>query len=793
MSARMVSRGLLRVGVALIALSGPLAAQSIFDTDDGMGMPPLTGMPGGMAADSGVTALAPESVALGSAPVADRTPTPQNPMVVGPDADVTLPGAGTRDPQAGAATLLADRIDVAGDQTLTASGGVVVWHQGARLIADRIVVDGETGDLTIEGPIHLSRPNAPDPETDAILIADSAQLDSALQDGIVMGARLVLARELQLASTRLERREDGRISQLDNVVASSCQICATDPTPLWEIRARSIIHDADTRLITFDRPQLRALGVPLAYVPFRVTAPDPSVERRSGFLRPEIRTTSGLGFGVKLPYFQTLGDSADVTFTPYVSESRTRTLELRYRQAFTNGATEWNGAISRDDLREGETRGYLFGAAQFLLPRDYRLALQVQQASDRAYLLDYGITDADRLWSGVSVERVRRDKLFWGRVGNYETLREDEDNATSPAQVADAIWMRRMTPRLIGGEALLEWSAHAHRRPSDLDVVGRDVARASVGVDWRRNQILPGGVVAAALAGLDADLYRIAQDDRFDDIVTRVDPQVGVELRWPLAGGAGGATHIVEPVVQVLYSPRGRDEDIPNEDSRLIEFDEGNLFSDNRFPGWDVRETGLRANIGATWTRIDPTGWSIGVTGGRVLRARDADNFAPDSPLGGRSSDWLLAANFDSGRGLAVANRALFDDEARVSRNELRVGWLRPDLNLSAGYIWIDRDEDEGRVVNASELAANVGWQIADGWWGEAETRYDFAADRAQRAALRVAYRNECITLETGLSRRFSSSDLLRAETSFDLSVRLGGFGAQEDGPGTVARRNCMR
>lgn len=793
MSARMVSRGLLRAGVALIALSGPLAAQSMFDADDGMGVQPLTGMPGSMSADSGVTALAPESVALGSAPVADRTPSPQNPMVVGPDADVTLPGSGPRDPQSGAATLLADRIDVAGDQTLTASGGVVVWHQGARLVADRIVVDGDSGDLTIEGPIHLSRPGAADPETDAILIADSAQLDSELQDGIVLGARLVLARELQLASTRLERREDGRISQLDNVVASSCQICATDPTPLWEIRARSIIHDADTRLITFDRPQLRAFGVPLAYVPFPVTAPDPSVERRSGFLRPEIRTTSGLGFGVKLPYFQTLGDSTDLTVTPYVSESRTRTLELRYRQAFTTGATEWNGAISRDDLRPGETRGYLFGAAQFLLPRDYRLALQVQHASDRAYLLDYGVTDADRLWSGVSVERVRRDKLFWGRVGNYETLREDEDNATSPAQVADAIWMRRLTPRLIGGEALLEWSAHAHRRPSDSDLVGRDVARASVGLDWRRNQILPGGIVAAALAGLDADLYRIAQDDQFDDVVTRVDPQVGFELRWPLAGGTGGATHIVEPVVQVLYSPRGRDQDIPNEDSRLIEFDEGNLFSDNRFPGWDVRETGLRANIGATWTRIDPTGWSIGVTGGRVLRARDADNFAADSPLGGRSSDWLLAANFDNGGGLAVANRALFDDSARISRNELRVGWLRPDLNLSAGYIWIDRDEDEGRVVNASELAANVGWQIADGWWGEAETRYDFAADRAQRAALRVAYRNECITLESGLSRRFSSSDLLRAETSFDLSVRLGGFGAQEDGPGTVARRNCMR
>lgn len=788
-------RTLLRTGAALAAmaaLTGPLAAQSVFDPAPDGGMPALTGMPGGTAS-AGVTALAPEAARLGSNPVGDRTPTPQNPTTAAPDSAITLPGTDTPDAGSNAATVLADRVQVRGDGSLIASGGVVVWHQGARLIADRITVDGDTGDLTIEGPVHLSRPGSTDPDRDAILIADSAQLDRELQEGIIRGARLVLARELQLAATEAVRRDQGRVTELRNVVASSCQICASDPTPLWEIRARSITHDAETRLITLDRPQLRAFGVPLAYAPFRVTAPDPTVERRSGFLRPEIRTTSGLGFGVKLPYFQTIGDEADVTFTPYVSEGRTRTLELRYRQAFATGATEWNGAISRDGLRPDETRGYVFGAAQFDLPRDYRLAVQVQMASDRAYLLDYGITEADRLWSGVSLERVRRDKLVWGRVGNYNSLREDEDNATSPAQVADVIWQRRMTPRLIGGEALLEWSAHAHRRPSDVNHIGRDVARASVGVDWRRSKILPGGVVAAALAGVDADLYRVAQDDRFDDVVTRVDPQVGVELRWPLAGGTGGAVHLVEPVVQVLYSPRGRDDDIPNEDSRLIEFDEGNLFSDNRFPGWDLRETGLRANIGATWTRIDPTGWSIGVTGGRVLRARNADSLAADSPLGGRSSDWLLAAHYDSGTGLAVANRALFDDTLSVSRNETRVGWLRPDLQLSAGYIWIKRDEDEGRAANASELVGNVGWQIAPGWWGQAETRYDFAADRAQRAALRVAYRNECITVESGLSRRFSSSDLLRAETSFDLSVRLGGFGAQQQGSGTVARRSCMR
>ncbi|MDM7457846.1 MAG: LPS assembly protein LptD, partial [Paracoccus sp. (in: a-proteobacteria)] len=647
--------------------------------------------------------------------------------------------------------------------------------------------------LTLDGPIHLSRPGAADPDAQAILIADAGQIDRELQDGILRGARMVIAREMQLAASRLERSEGGRRTVLTRVAASSCRICQQDEAPLWEIRARSITHDAETRRLEIEYPQFRVLGVPVLQAPLTISAPDPTVARQSGFLRPAIRTTSGLGLGLKLPWFQTLGDHADITLTPYLSFGRTRTLEARYRHAFATGAMEWNGAVSRDDLRPGETRGYLFGAARFDLPRDYRLGLQLQTASDRAYLLDYGITNADRLWSGSSVERVRRDKLFWARVGNYHSLREDEDNATSPAQVADVLWQRRISPRLLGGEALLEWSIHAHRRPSDQNILGRDVARGSLGLDWRRNQILPGGLVAAGLAGLDIDLYRIAQDDRFDDVVARVDPLIGAELRWPLAGGTGRATHLVEPVIQLLYSPRGSDENIPNEDSRLIEFDEGNLFSDNRFPGWDARETGLRANLGGTWTRLDPAGWSLGLTGGRVVRARTAERFSTAAPLAGRSSDWLLAAHFDSGTGLAISNRALFNDDLAASRNELRLGWLQQGLQISAGHLWIDRDDAEGRATNTSELAATVGWQIADGWWGMAETRYDFVADRAQRAALQVTYRNECLTVESGVSRRFTSSDLVRPETSFDLSLRLGGFGRSEAGPGTVARRGCMR
>lgn len=781
------------VGIAGLALVPGLAlAQDVMPEDPGLGAGSVV-----QSTDlnwSGEPALAPAATSLSDTVINDGTPEAASLESAAPMSRVTISNRPTVGDTGDSATVLADSMTLQGDRTLIAAGGVVVWYQGARLVASRIIVDGASGDLTIEGPIHLSEPGAADPDKEAIIIADSGQLDRELQDGIIRGARLVIARELQLAAQELTRTGNGRMTNLTNVVASSCQICASDPTPLWEIRARRISHDAETRLITFDRPQFRFYGVPLASVPFTVTAPDPTVERRSGFLLPSIRTTSNLGFGVKVPYFITLGDSADLTLTPYLSTSRTSTLELRYRQAWRNAVTEWNGAISRDDIEPDDTRGYLFGNALVDLPRDYQLGVQVQVASDRSYLLDYDVTDADRLWSGLTLARVTRDKLVFARVGNYHSLRDDEDNRTSPAQVADAFWLRRFTPDWIGGEALLEWSAHAHRRPSDQDIVGRDMARGSFGLDWRRTEILPGGLVGAAIAGLDADVYRITQDSEYDDIVTRVDPQLGVELRWPLAGSDGTATYMLEPIAQLLWSPRGKDKkDIPNEDSRLIEFDEGNLFSDNRFPGYDARETGLRANIGMSWTRIDPAGWSLGLTGGRVFRDRVEKAFGEDSPLYGRRSDWLLAANYASGDGLAIVNRALFDNSLDVSRNELRLGWLRPDLQLSAGHLWINGDKDEGREDDISEFTGKVGWQITDGWWGSAETRYDFVADSAQSASLDVTYRNECITVDLGIERRFTSSESIQAETSVGFSVRLGGFGSQKDGPGTVARRSCVR
>lgn len=688
------------------------------------------------------------------------------------------------------ATLVADRVFLTGDNLLTAEGAVEAFYKDARVKAARIVYDARTETLDIAGPITLTDASG------TVILADSAQLSRDLQNGLLKSARMVMDQQLQLAALEINRI-DGRYTRLDKVVASSCQVCPSNPVPLWEIRARRVVHDQLERQIYFDHAQFRIAGVPVFYLP-RLRMPDPTLKRATGFLQPKLRTTSELGPGLKLPYFIALGDQRDLTVTPYAATKRTRTLGLRYRQAFATGTIEANGALSDDDIRPGKTRGYLFLDGSFALPRDFTLGIDLQTVSDPAYLLDYGISDTDWLSSGVSVERARRNEYAALGFYNHRSLRPGDDNATLPNLAADLEFERRFSPRYLGGEGRLSFQLHGHRRSSSLAfdangdgiVDGRDVSRATLGLGWHKSWVMANGMVFSGATDLTADIYSISQDATYPGSVTRVLPQAAMELRWPwVRSSAGGASQVIEPVVQLVLAPDSLDA-VPNEDSTVATLDEGNLFSFSRFPGADGRELGNRLNIGLGWTRYDPAGWSLGVTGGRVFRARDLGQFTPGSGLDGRSSDWLVSAQLQTDGGLSVQNRVLFDDGFDVSRNELNFGLMTDRYSVDAGYLWMVADPAEGRPTATSELVLDAGWDMANNWRGQLAGRYDFNLQRAARAKIGLSYVSECVAVDLSLSRRFTSSTSVAASTDFNLSVSLVGFGA---GSGGSARKSCAR
>lgn len=691
-----------------------------------------------------------------------------------------LPGLAVAQSSTDPAVLVADEVFITRDRTLVAQGNVEAFQGNVRLRAGAIRYS-HAGALTIEGPIVLQE------GTDTVILADAGQLDADLRNGLLVGARLILNQQLQLAATQIDR-VDGRYSQLYQTAVTSCRICETGEAPLWQIRAKRIVHDQQEQQLYFDDAQFLIRNVPVFYLP-RLRLPDPTLDRATGFLIPSVRSTSQFGTGLRLPYFIKLGDHRDLTLTPYLS-SRTRTLEYRYRQAFVRGRVEFNGAFSRDDERPGETRAYLFGFGQFDLDRDYKLTFTVEATGDRSYLRDYSFSDKDRLESNLTVSRARRDEFISASLINFETLRDGEINDNQPTLVLNGTWQKRFFPTALGGELRLTLDAHNHRRGSDspLDADGdgvadgRDVARLNGRMEYLRRATLKSGVVTDVQVGAAFDAFDVTQDNDFPQNTFEAVTYGAVALRYPLIRqDASGVVQTLEPVVQVGFTGGDR-LDVPNDESTRVEFDEGNLLSLSRFPAPDRRERGGVVAVGLNWARIDPDGWNAALTLGQVFRNDFDAAFSDSSGLRGTSSDILLAGQIRTNGGMALSGRSLFDDDFNFAKAELRGDWSFERGRLGGSYIWLDADPAEERPQDISEIALDGSYRVSRHWTANADWRYDTADDRASTAGIGLTYDNECVSIDLSVNRRNTSSTSLEPSTNIGFNVGLRGFSAL-DGP----------
>ncbi|MEO3413305.1 LPS assembly protein LptD [Roseovarius sp. CAU 1744] len=694
------------------------------------------------------------------------------------------------------ALLVADEVYITGDKKLVAEGNVEAIYKGQRLQARSVTYDRTAETLQIEGPIIL------DDGENTLVLAHSGELDREFRNGVLSGARVVFDDQLQMAAHELTRVE-GRYTQLYKVAVTSCRICHEGNKPLWQIRARRVIHDQEERQLYFHDAQLRVLDVPIVYLP-RLRLPDPTLERATGFLIPSVHSSTELGFGVKVPYFIKLGDHRDLTLTPFIATKST-TLEFRYRQAFRNGNIEVNGAASNDRAGNRTNRGYLFIDGNFNLPRDFVLRFDLETVNDDEYLEDYGITAKNRLDSEISISRARRNEFIRGAITHFKTLVVGENNSTFPTIVGNAEYERRVPLKRLGGELRFGLEAHSHFRSSDLQVDGldvdrfadgRDVSRLTASADWYRSWILPHGIHTQYQTGLAFDTFRIAQTGGTSmSRASEVTPSSSLVFRMPLIKTtATGATHVIEPMLQLAWVG-GSNPDVPNDESTRVDFDEGNLLSISRFAAPDRRERGASLAYGINWTRHDPRGWRSSLTFGQVIRdetlleVNGETSFTNASGLQEKISDYLIAGQLKMPNGISFTARSIFDDAFDATKAEARANWRNKRADIGATFIWLQADPAEARARTISEWAFDGSYRFARHWTGSAEWRYDVVTDRSVRAGVGLTYTNECVEIELSALRRFTTSTNLEASTDIGLTIGLRGFSTKTEDKSYV--RSC--
>ncbi len=675
--------------------------------------------------------------------------------------------------------LIADEIKINQAGELVASGAVTVWYEDRKVTASSITYASQNDKLIIRGPIRIIDNQS------TMILGDQAELSEDLKVGIIKSAKIILGYQVQIAAAKVLQK-DARYSEAFNIAATSCHVCL-NKTPLWQIRARKIVQDKFEKQIYFEHAQLRVLDIPVFYLPF-MRLPDPSLKRATGLLAPKLKTSSVLNTGIKIPYFIRLNKHKDFTITPFYSP-KTKTIEYRYRQAYTSGFMLIEGALTRDALIPNKNRGYILSDTSLILQNGYNLGIQLQAVSDPSYLFEYDFAQLDRLNTKLELSRSMRYQNSEVKLSNYHSLRENENNATQPTLVAEGAIESRLNPDMIKGEIGLEANFLKSYRYSDLNndgpdsdtlVDGYDTTRLSLLSNWDHGWEIANGIILHFENEFGLSQYYVQQHADIGPKATRMFGVGAVGLRWPWYRiNSNGGIGVVEPQIQLVRSVSSNSA-VPNDDSTQVEFDEGNLFRLNRAPGLDLIENGSRLNVGLAGSQFMDSGSNLSWKIGRVLRSEALSTFPSGSGLSNSISDWLLATNFQQKNGIELINRALIASDGVVTKSETSLKVNRNQHQIRATHVELTKDSNISQNQSLSSVALEWNYNLNSNWRSDSKFQFDSNIGRLSKLELGLRYENECVNVDLSSSRSFSTSSTLIDKTDFTLSVELTGFSSSD-------------
>jgi LPS-assembly protein len=699
--------------------------------------------------------------------------------------------------------------------TVAAVGNVKIYYAGYTLEAEKVSYNKGNGRLIATGNVKLVDPSGSAFYSDYIDITDD------FRDGFVQSLRVDTADHAHFAAERAER-SGGETTTFVNGTYTACEPCAEHPEKpvLWSVKAAKIVVNHQEHMVYFTDASLEFFGLPIAYLPY-FGAPDATVKRKTGFLTPSIGYSGRVGTFATLPYYWALAPNVDFTLTPKVFSKQGLLLDGEYRHRTENGQYTVEGAgiyqLNPSAFPSGSPasqalRGGVRTTGEFALNTDWTLGWDGTLSSDRGFTRDYDVLNKDAAItsSTVHLTGIHDRNFFEARSSYFQVLTDPAQGVAEglpgkydqgrQAWVAPVVDHQRIaTSQVFGGEVTYTSNfANTNRSDDDSFVAdggtyyhgtAGDVARISEQLDWQRRLIGPGGQVITPFASLRGDAFFMNDLSGAPTLTTensafRVMPTVGVEWSLPVLAITNGATHVIEPKIQILARP---DEvaagTLPNNDAQSLVFDVSSLFDRDKFSGFDRVEGGTRANIGVNYTGTFANGAQIQGTFGQSLLIAGANSFAidPTSHVGAYSgletnlSDYVGGVALDTGTGPRLSARARFDEKTfNVNRAEVQATTALGPVTASASYLYLRSNPNAGIFSPASVIRGAASVNMTENWRAFGTMTYDIAKETIASDSFGIAFDNECLTLSLAYSETYASDQPSRW---LNLRIALRTFG----------------
>lgn len=680
---------------------------------------------------------------------------------------------------AGQAVISADEISY--DESLDsvfASGNVEVAYGERIMLADSVRYDRGGDRVVATGNIVILEP------TGEVLFADYVELEDEMRAGVIENIRILLSDDSRFAANGA-RRIDGRKTVMRKAAFTPCKVCEENPDrpPVWQLKASTIVHDQEARDVTYTNAWLEFFGVPVFYTPY-LTHPDPTVERRTGLLAPQMGSSAVFGGYGRLPMFLAFGDSIDMTVEPIVTAKEPAILALEYRQRFNSGEVKFSGSGTRADREKGDelnpvieqdiTRGHLFAEGSFALSDYWRAGFDYRRASDPTYLDRYDFFGAygETLESVAFVEGFHGRTYSAGNIFGYQDLRL-ADPEEEPVILPSMDFNYLSDADGIGGR----WSFDSNIR-STMRSDGPNTRRLSLMGGYAIPLVTDFGLATTVSASVRADGYNmdrvlVAGENENNVLAGRAIPRAVIEMRYPFVRGGDGIRQVIEPIAAFVAAPNnGNPVEIPQEDSVVVELDDTNLFSEDQIPGLDRVDTGQRGIYGLKMGLYGRRGGRITGFFGQSYRLENDNSAGDASDLHDGKSDYVGRLLISPNKYMDLLYRfRLAERDSELLRGETSVAIGPPSLRLTGDHIYITAEASNGLYPDREEVNADLSSQLTDFWSIGVNTRRDLTDEGGPlEHGLRITYEDECFRLAMKFRRDFTSTLDVEEETIFSIN-----------------------
>jgi LPS-assembly protein len=645
--------------------------------------------------------------------------------------------------------------------------------------------------------------------------AQTFDFDNKLQTGVATGFSALLPRNFKMAAASVELKSPTR-TELNRVIVTPCALCDADgkpKEPSFSVSADHVVRDEESCRVVYQNATIRLKGVPVFYAPYFSHA-DPSVEEASGLLQPRFSQTKRRGVSWEQPYLWAIDSSSDLIVSPQINTAVAPYLNLDYRRRFYTGLIDARVGYTYDQdfNSDGDSFGphrnkaYILADGFFQPTKEWSWGFTAQDASDRRLFDQYGINDLydaeglylnddRRLINQLYAARQNSNSYFSIAAMSFQSLRTVtsgvpdafgivplENDKTLPI-VAPLIEFRFEPEggflggrlRLVGSTAAVEQDVSA----TNPALNGVDSARLTIQGDWRRSFTLANGLRIEPFGQLRADAYDLTDlpaGTTGTHTPVRSIATAGVDISYPLIRHSGSVTTIIEPIVQVAISPNTKlYPQIPNEDSVAFDFDQTNLFSPNKFPGYDLYEGGQRINTGIQTTVDWGDGRTLRTLVGRSFRQDDDPVFPARTSLDQKASDWIASVDVTPIRGLS------FFADAQLENSGLTPRRIEAGANFAVGrtqgYFRYFKEDQDFSGTPREDVEAAGEFFITPNWGVTANAIRDLQNDVWRRRGAGLIYKDDCLRFDFLFQREDNPVLGTRSAQTFVMRLTLATFG----------------